>query len=115
MANANPTTPATTSAVRFSPRPTVCGARACLSRVRFGLRAGGTEAIPRTLLLIDERLGRSEAQRLGIAYMGTAGVLCVAKELGYLKAVLPVLNELLAAGYFLSDMVVSDARKRSGE
>lgn len=72
-------------------------------------------AMPETLLLIDERLGRSEAQRLGIAYMGTAGVLCVAKELGYLKAVLPVLEEMSVAGYFLSDAVVDGARQRSGE
>ena len=71
--------------------------------------------VPGTLLLMDERLGRREAQRLGIQYMGTAGFLCAAKELGYLKAVLPVLAELSAAGYFLSDVVINDARQRAGE
>ena len=72
-------------------------------------------AAPDALLLIDERLGRSEARRLGIAYMGTAGVLCAAKDLAYLKAIRPVLNELLAAGYFLGDTVVEDACRRAGE
>ena len=72
-------------------------------------------ATPGTLLLIDERLGRSEAQRLGIACMGTAGVLCAAKELDYLKAVRPVLNELLAVGYFLGNNVIEDACRRAGE
>ena len=72
-------------------------------------------AAPGALLLIDERLGRSEAKRLGIAYMGTAGVLCAAKDLDYLKAVRPVLEDLLAAGYFLSDSVIDDACKRAGE
>lgn len=72
-------------------------------------------AAPGALLLIDERLGRSEAQRLGIAYMGTAGVLCAATDHDYLKAVRPVLSELLAAGYFLSDRVIDDACHLAGE
>ena len=72
-------------------------------------------AAPGALLLIDERLGRSEAQRLGIAYMGTAGVLCAAKDLDYLRAIRPALNELLAAGYFLSDSVIEDACRRAGQ
>ena len=72
-------------------------------------------ATPGTLLLIDERLGRREAQRLDIPHTGTAGILCAAKELGYLAAALPVLSQLTAAGYFLSDTVIGDARRRAGE
>ncbi len=72
-------------------------------------------AAPQTLLLIDERLGRSEARRIGLTIMGTAGVLCAAKELGYLKAVMPVVHDLLAAGYFMSDAVVNGARQLAGE
>ncbi len=72
-------------------------------------------ATPGTLFLIDERLGRREAQRLNIPHTGTAGILCAAKELGYLDAVLPVLGALTAAGYFLSDAVIGDARQRAGE
>ncbi len=72
-------------------------------------------ATPGTLWLIDERLGRREAQRLNIPHTGTAGILCAAKELGYLDAVLPVLRQLTAAGYFLSGVVIGDARRRAGE
>ncbi|BDC51534.1 hypothetical protein F183_A38500 [Bryobacterales bacterium F-183] len=52
------------------------------------LDVGETEALqlatsePDTLLLIDERLGRMAAVRLGIAWIGTLGILREASDLG---------------------------------
>ena len=73
-----------------------------------GRRAGA-------LLIIDERLGRREARRLGIARTGTAGVLCAAKAGGLIDAVVPILEQMRIAGYFLGPNVVEAARRQAGE
>ena len=67
----------------------------------------------RTLLIIDEKLGRREAKRMGIAITGTAGVLVAAKARGLVDAVVPVLQAMRAAGYFLGDKVIEDAREQA--
>lgn len=67
------------------------------------------------LLIIDERLGRREARRLGIALTGTAGVLCAAKARGLIDAVLPILEQMRSAGYFLGTHVIEAARREAGE
>ena len=72
-------------------------------------------ATPNSLLLIDERLGRREAAMLGIAVAGTAGVLGSAKTRGFIKEVVPVLEKMRAAGYFLGDGVIELARRQAGE
>ena len=68
-----------------------------------------------SVLVIDERLGRREARRLGIALTGTAGLLCAAKSRGLIKAVVPALEEMRAAGYFLGDTVIEAARIEAHE
>ena len=68
-----------------------------------------------SLLVIDERLGRREARRLGIAITGTAGVLCFAKSRGFIRAVVPILEEMRTVGYFLGDKVIEAARAEAGE
>ena len=67
------------------------------------------------LLVIDERLGRREARRLGIALTGTAGLLCAAKSRGLIKAVVPALEEMRSAGYFLGNNVIEAARIEADE
>ncbi len=67
------------------------------------------------LLIIDERLGRREAQRLGIALTGTAGVLCAAKARGLVDAVVPILEQMRIDGYFLGASVVAAAKRQAGE
>lgn len=69
----------------------------------------------RTLLLIDERLGRREAARLGLAVAGTAGILCQAKQRDHVKAVVPMLEAMRAEGYFLGEHVFAAARITAGE
>ena len=67
------------------------------------------------LLIIDERLGRREAQRLGIALTCTDGVLCAAKARGLIDVVVPILERMRIAGYFLAPSVVEATMRQAGE
>lgn len=67
------------------------------------------------LIIIDERKGRRYAQRLDLPHTGTLGILLLAKEQGLLPAVLPPIEQLLAAGLFLTPSLVNQALKIAGE
>ena len=51
-------------------------------------------------LLIDERLGRREATRLGVTITGALGVLVVAKARSLIPAVRPLMDEMIAKTSF---------------
>jgi predicted nucleic acid-binding protein len=59
------------------------------------------------LVIIDERLARLHAKRLGLTLTGSLGVLLRAKQLGHVKAVAPLIRRLRQGGIHLSDMVVA--------
>lgn len=74
-----------------------------------GLDAGEANAIALALeiqaddLLIDERLGRQEALRLGLSIIGILGILLVAKRRGLIPQVQPVMDALINnAGFRVS-------------
>ena len=67
------------------------------------------------LLLIDDLNGRKTARRKGVPITGTGGMLVVAKRAGFLKAVAPVVDELLLAGYRLSPALCQQILKLAGE
>lgn len=52
------------------------------------------------LLLIDERRGRTEANRLGIRITGLLGVLVEAKQRSLIPAVRPLMDDLIATSKF---------------
>lgn len=52
------------------------------------------------LLLIDERLGRSEANRLGLKITGLLGILVEAKQRNLIIAVKPLMDALIATSEF---------------
>ena len=100
--------------------------RNCQSECRDGpsrqTRQGEAEAIalalelPADLLLMDERLGRIEAARFGLQFIGTLGVLIAAKSRGHLREVKPVLDELMSnAGFRVSEALRVRFLKESGE
>ncbi len=67
------------------------------------------------LVIIDERLARRHAKRLGLTLTGTLGVLLKAKHLGLVPSVAPLIEQLRQAGIRLSDAVVAEALKLAGE
>ena len=96
------------------------GDQVAVQRLRFWLDAGESEAIALAqelgaLLLMDERRGRAAATALGLQVTGTVGILLAAKRRGYVSAVLPLLNALLAAGIRLSPRLYEEARRLAGE
>lgn len=74
-----------------------------------GLDAGEANAIALALelqaddLLIDERLGRQEATRLGLSIIGILGILLIAKQRSLIPKVQPVMDALISqAGFHVS-------------
>jgi predicted nucleic acid-binding protein len=66
-------------------------------------------------VLLDDEKGRRVARQLGIRVYGSAGVLVLAKEGGMISLVRPVLDELRAAGLYLSDPTYNRALALAGE
>jgi predicted nucleic acid-binding protein len=55
-------------------------------------------------LLIDERLGRREAKKRGVAVVGVLGILVAAKTEGLIVAVKPILDDLIVqANFWISE------------
>ncbi|RAQ38587.1 DUF3368 domain-containing protein [Arthrospira sp. O9.13F] len=52
------------------------------------------------MLLIDERRGRAEADRLGIKITGLLGILVEAKQKNLITAVKPLMDALIATSEF---------------
>jgi len=67
-------------------------------------------------LLIDERLGRREAIRLGLSIVGLLGVLLVTKRHGLVAAIRPVIDDLIAqAGFRVSHQLYTEVLVAAGE
>jgi hypothetical protein len=68
------------------------------------------------LLLLDERRGRTVAARLGLKHTGLLGVLVEAKRKGFLLAVKPVLDDLIAkAGFWVANRLYTRVLQEVGE
>lgn len=90
--------------------------------LRRDLGAGEAEAIALALetraelLLMDDRMGRKEARRLGLPTLGLVGVCLEAKAKGLIPALKPLLDDLRSqAGFRLGDEVYSQALRDAGE
>ena len=82
--------------------------RAAVQILRSELDAGGSEAIvlaqelPVCLLLIDERLGRRAAKRMGLEVTGLLGILAESKKRGIVPLCAPILDEMIEqAGFWI--------------
>ncbi|MEA5551968.1 DUF3368 domain-containing protein [Anabaena cylindrica UHCC 0172] len=72
------------------------------------------------LLLIDERRGRAEAQRLGIRITGLLGVLLEGKKRDFIVSVKPLMDKLIENSTFwisplLYDKILLLAQEKEGE
>ena len=70
---------------------------------------------PNSLLIFDDSLARRIADLYSLKYTGTLGVLVKAKQAGYLSAVAPVITMLRSKGMWLTDKIISDVLRLSGE
>lgn len=86
----------------------------------LGIDPGETSALALALehgagVLMDDKAGRAVARRLGVAVIGSVGVLVLAKRNGLLPQVRPLLEALVDGGYFLAPDIVKEARRLAGE
>jgi len=86
------------------------------------LDAGEAEAIALStemkagLLLLDERRGRSIAQRFGLKFNGVIGMLIDAKQSGHVPVVKPILDDLIAkAGFWVDNRLYARVLQEAGE
>jgi predicted nucleic acid-binding protein len=75
------------------------------------LQAAGEQV----LLLIDDRCGRAEARHRGLAIIGTAAVLVLAKEQQLIAACAPLLSAMREHGYYLSDGLIQAVLEQVAE
>jgi predicted nucleic acid-binding protein len=67
------------------------------------------------LLLMDDRAGRLEARSRGLALIGSAAVIGLAKTEGLISAARPLLEQMIASGYFIGSAIVSSVLADVGE
>lgn len=68
-----------------------------------------------TPLILDDRKGRRIATALGLPVVGSAGVLLLAKEAGFIPQVRSLLDELRLAGLYLDDATLNEIVRLAGE
>ena len=66
-------------------------------------------------IVLDDRRARSVAERLGLAIVGTVGVLVQAKRGGIIPALRPLLDDLEVNGFYLSIALKNEALNLVGE
>jgi predicted nucleic acid-binding protein len=67
------------------------------------------------LVLIDERAGRAVAKELGIAHVGTVGVIVQAKKRGLVPAARTLFEQLFAQDFRVSAGLINEALAQVGE
>ena len=70
---------------------------------------------PDSLLIFDDRLARRISELYGLKYTGSLGVLVKAKQAGYLPSVAPVIAMLRTQGMWLTEKIVNEVLRLSGE
>lgn len=67
------------------------------------------------LVLLDEKKGRREAEKIGVTVKGTVGILFEAKKAGLIDVIKPLLIRLQDNGMHLSDWLINKALQAAGE
>ena len=67
------------------------------------------------LVLIDERAGRAVAKELGIAHVGTVGLIVQAKKRGLVPAARVVFEQLFGQDFRVSAGLINEALAQAGE
>lgn len=89
--------------------------------LRADLDAGEAEALvlveelSADWILLDETKARLAADLLGFRYIGTIGLLLLAKRLGKIEKVRPLMDELREKKFYISEYVYQQALEKAGE
>jgi len=67
------------------------------------------------LVIVDERLARRHARRLGIPLTGSLGVLLRAKTMGLIEEVRPLIERVQRGGIRLGSLLVEEVLRMAGE
>ena len=67
------------------------------------------------LILLDEEKARKSAVIAGFNVMGLLGILNLAKNIGLIHEVGPLINELMIKKFRISDNLIEEALKKAGE
>ena len=67
------------------------------------------------LILLDEEKARKSAIIAGFNVMGLLGLFNLAKNIGLIHEVRPLINELMTKKFRISDKVIEEALKKAGE
>ena len=67
------------------------------------------------LVLLDEKIGRREVEKIGLTVKGTVGILLEAKKEGLIDVVEPLLIRLRGNGMHLSEWFINKALQAAGE
>lgn len=67
------------------------------------------------LLLLNDKSARQEAKRRGLALVGSVGIVVLAKRAGLVTQGRPLLDELCAAGLYVSPAIYHQALLEAGE
>ena len=95
--------------------------RLAVNLLREEMDAGESEAIvlaqelDAAYVLIDEAVARRKARLIGLRMTGTLGILLMAKEVGLIPAVRPVLDELRRTEFRISSKVYREILAKAGE
>lgn len=94
---------------------------ALLQTLQNNLDMGEAEAIALAVelnagrLIIDERRGRNEAIRAGLQVTGLLGILLAAKQRGLIPLVQPVLDDLIAQGFWIREQLYAEVLQLARE
>ena len=67
------------------------------------------------LILLDEKVGRQTAEKVGLTVKGIVGILLEAKEEGLIDVIKPLLIRLQDNGIHLSESLINNALQDAGE
>lgn len=73
------------------------------------------QAIPNSIVLLDDAQARRVAERLGISRIGTLGILRQAKKRGLISEVKPYIEQIKASGIYIHNNVINVILSDLGE
>jgi predicted nucleic acid-binding protein len=95
--------------------------QALVQALRLQLGPGEAEAIALAIetsaarLILDDQRGRRIAGQMHVTVTGTVGAVLRAKQVGVIPLVRPIFDSLRAAGFRLSDALLSQSLQLAGE